>query len=61
LGSGPSRNARERRSALDGSIAKAKGLSSFLPQEIRYVAIEVGIGASRPHPADEVFKDRYGD
>jgi transglutaminase-like putative cysteine protease len=29
--------------------------------DIRYVAIELGIGAQQPHPASDVFTKRYGD
>jgi hypothetical protein len=30
-------------------------------REIRYVAIEIGIGGYQPHASNEVFADRYGD
>src|SRR5439155_21618233 len=29
--------------------------------DVRYVAIELGIGGYQPHLADEVLKNRYGD
>jgi hypothetical protein len=29
--------------------------------DIRYVAIELGIGGQQPHPAAETFRHRYGD
>src|SRR5271163_369566 len=32
-----------------------------MQHQVRYVAIELGIGGSQPHPAGEVFKHRYGD
>ena len=41
--------------------AKARGLTSFLQTEVRYVAIEIGIGGYQPHPAVEIFRARYGD
>jgi Domain of Unknown Function with PDB structure (DUF3857)/Transglutaminase-like superfamily len=34
---------------------------SFVQSEIRYVAIEIGIGGNQPHPAADVFRYRYGD
>ena len=32
-----------------------------MQHDIRYVAIELGIGGWQPHPAPEVFSHRYGD
>ena len=40
---------------------KVHALASFLQSDIRYVAIEIGIGGYLPHPAQEVFRVRYGD
>jgi Domain of Unknown Function with PDB structure (DUF3857)/Transglutaminase-like superfamily len=42
-------------------IAKMRALASFAQHDIRYVAIELGIGGWQPHPAAEVFSHRYGD
>jgi Domain of Unknown Function with PDB structure (DUF3857)/Transglutaminase-like superfamily len=42
-------------------LAKMQVLASFLQHDIRYVAIELGIGGWQPHPAAEVFSHRYGD
>jgi len=41
--------------------AKMRALASFTQNDIRYVAIELGIGGQQPHPAAEVFTKRYGD
>lgn len=43
------------------SLDKIKALTSFLQRDIRYVAIEIGIGGFQPHPASEVFRFHYGD
>jgi hypothetical protein len=40
---------------------KARALASFLQSDVRYVAIEIGIGGYQPHPAGDVFRARYGD
>jgi len=40
---------------------KVRALASFLQTDIRYVAIEIGIGGWQPHPAADVFHFRYGD
>jgi hypothetical protein len=42
-------------------IAKMKALAEFTQRDIRYVAIELGIGGWQPHPAADVFTHRYGD
>jgi hypothetical protein len=46
------------KSDFDG---KVRALASFLQTDVRYVAIEIGIGGYQPHPASEVFRARYGD
>ena len=38
-----------------------QALANFVQNDIRYVAIELGIGGHQPHPATETFKHRYGD
>ena len=38
-----------------------QAIAQFLQTQIRYVAIELGIGGWRPHPASDVFSNRYGD
>jgi Domain of Unknown Function with PDB structure (DUF3857)/Transglutaminase-like superfamily len=42
-------------------LEKMKALASFVQHDIRYVAIELGIGGWQPHPAAEVFTHHYGD
>jgi hypothetical protein len=42
-------------------LAKMRALASFVQRDIRYVAIELGIGGYQPHPAVDVFTHRYGD
>jgi len=41
--------------------SKIQTLATFVQKEIRYVAIEIGIGGYQPHAAAEVFRNRYGD
>jgi len=43
------------------SLDKIKALASFMQRDVRYVAIEIGIGGFQPHPASEVFRFHYGD
>ena len=40
---------------------KIKALTNFMQRQIRYVAIEIGIGGFQPHPASTVFQYKYGD
>ena len=42
-------------------LDKIDALYTFVSRQIRYVAIEIGIGGYQPHPAADVFKYRYGD
>ena len=43
------------------SEEKIRRIAAFVQQDVRYVAIEVGILGYRPHPAPAVFANRYGD
>jgi hypothetical protein len=56
---------KQRVAALTGSatqpIDKMRLLAQFVQHDIRYVAIELGIGGFQPHPAPDVFLHRYGD
>lgn len=42
-------------------LSKMMALAEFMQTDIRYVAIELGIGGWQPHAAPEVFSHRYGD
>jgi hypothetical protein len=42
-------------------LEKMRELAKFVQGDIRYVAIELGIGGWQPHPAPEIFTHRYGD
>jgi transglutaminase-like putative cysteine protease len=42
-------------------LSKMRALASFVQNDIRYVAIELGIGGHQPHPAADIFAKRYGD
>jgi hypothetical protein len=43
------------------ALQKMQAIGSFVQHDIRYVAIELGIGGLQPHPASDVFSHRYGD
>ena len=43
------------------TLAKMQAIANFAQHDIRYVAIEFGIGGWQPHAASEVYTHRYGD
>jgi hypothetical protein len=42
-------------------LERIQALARFAQRDVRYAAIEIGIGGHRPHPAAEIFAHRYGD
>ena len=42
-------------------LAKLDAAYTFVSRQIRYVAIEIGVGGYQAHPAADVFKYKYGD
>jgi hypothetical protein len=61
----PSPEIKQKASALTSSLPstleKMQAIAKFVQHDIRYVAIELGIGGWQPHPAKDVFVNRYGD
>ncbi len=51
----------ELAAAAPTTLAKMRALAQFTQKEIRYVAIQLGIGGWQPHPAPEIFVHKYGD
>jgi transglutaminase-like putative cysteine protease len=51
----------ELTAGVDTKVGKIRALAAFVQNDIRYVAIELGIGGQQPHPAAETFRHRYGD
>ena len=43
------------------AVAKMRALTDYMQRNIRYFAVEIGIGGYQPHPAAEVFTHQYGD
>lgn len=42
-------------------LQKMQAIADFVQHNIRYVAIELGIGGMQPHPAADIFAHQYGD
>ena len=42
-------------------FSRIQALAHFAQHDVRYFAIEIGIGGWKPHPAAETFSHRYGD
>jgi len=55
------RKVAELTESTPSSIEKIRALANFAQNDVRYVAIELGIGGYQPHAASEVFNHRYGD
>ena len=51
----------ELTAGISDPLQKMQALATYVQQQIRYVAIEIGIGGLQPHPAADVFKHQYGD
>lgn len=43
------------------TLDSVRALARFAQRDVRYVAIEIGIGGYQPHLAGEIFTNRYGD
>jgi transglutaminase-like putative cysteine protease len=43
------------------SLGKMRALAAYAQTNIRYVAIQLGVGGVQPHPASEVLANGYGD
>jgi len=48
-------------SAAPTQLAKVQRVAKFVQDDIRYVAIELGIGGWQPHHAADIYTHRYGD
>jgi hypothetical protein len=42
-------------------LSKIDALYTYVSRQIRYVAIEIGVGGYQPHLPADVFKNKYGD
>jgi hypothetical protein len=58
---GIAEKARQLTAGVSDFDGKLRALTTFLQSEVRYVAIEIGIGGWQPHAAADVFRARYGD
>lgn len=43
------------------TYAKMTALADYVQRDIRYVAIELGIGGWQAHPAVDIYRNHYGD
>ena len=53
--------AQELTAAKPDFYDKTEAVAKFVQKQVRYVAIEVGIGGYQPHAAGDIFRNRYGD
>ncbi len=61
----PSPEIKQKVAQLAGGSAtpltKMRAIAQFVQRDIRYVAIELGIGGWQAHPAADIFVHKYGD
>ncbi len=55
------RHARELVASVEGRRERLAALADFARRQVRYVAVEVGIGGYRPYPPAEVLGRGWGD
>lgn len=55
----PPLQAKVRELAASGDAMRS--CARFAQRDVRYVAIEIGIGGFQPHPAGDIFTNRFGD
>ncbi len=53
--------ARQLIAGHDSSRQQLEALVAFVRRQVRYVAVEVGVGGFRPSPSGEVLERRWGD
>ncbi|HTZ74518.1 MAG TPA: DUF3857 and transglutaminase domain-containing protein, partial [Candidatus Aquilonibacter sp.] len=46
---------------ISDPLAKMRAITEYMQKNIRYFAVEIGIGGYQPHPAAEVFAHQFGD
>ncbi|MFZ0978837.1 MAG: DUF3857 and transglutaminase domain-containing protein [Candidatus Acidiferrales bacterium] len=51
----------ELTSGLSDPLSKIRALTEYMQRNIRYYAVEIGIGGYQPHAASEVFAHQFGD
>lgn len=57
----PTPQLQAKANELAGSGDALRAIARFTQRDVRYVAIEIGIGGFQPHAAGEVFANRFGD
>jgi hypothetical protein len=48
-------------SGISDPLEKMRVLTEYMQKNVRYMAVEIGIGGFQPHPATEVFAHQFGD
>ena len=51
----------ELTAGISDPLEKIRALTTFTQRQIRYAAIEIGIGGHQPHAAADILAHRYGD
>lgn len=56
-----SQKVKELTAGKTSTVEKMQALGEFVQRDIRYVAIELGIGGLQPHSARDIYEHHYGD
>ena len=48
-------------SVKSDELSKIDALYTYVSRQIRYVAVEIGVGGYQPHLPADVYKNKYGD
>ena len=56
-----SAKAKELAAGKTDFFDKTEAIGEFVQKQVRYFAVEVGIGGYHPHAAGDIFRHRYGD
>lgn len=53
--------ARELTAGLSSNVEKEKAIYRYVATKFRYISVSLGVGRYRPHSADEVLGNQFGD
>ena len=48
-------------SGIENDEQKLRAIYEWVRDRVRYIAVAIGIGGFQPHPANDIFDNRYGD
>ncbi len=55
------RKVAELTAGISDPLQRIRAITDYMQKNIRYMAVEIGIGGFQPHPAADVFAHQFGD